>query len=203
MTFITLDRDTSGWQNLPGDLTVLGRDDLGDLLAMDARGTVWSIPHDLGPSPQRSKAFRSLEALEMYVAVQADLEVPHGEQLDALDLRLARLENFRRSMGGSPYAQEALRTTIAEVREQIAERRFERSRRGRSLAERQALGKLCEAALRDAGAPGEWIVGALHNRPRDLMVQGPLDLDWSEDRVRKILEPLIGPAFRLVFFATP
>lgn len=198
MTTITLDEDRDGYDGFPPGFRIVGRDDTGDALAVDAHGKVWSFAHGAGNWDSRQVAFHSLAQLHDYVAFQANLALPEPEEsADALRARKARVEAFAKANRGVPFLRDTLAQTLHGLREEIAHRRFWNSRRGRNLTERQNLGKRCEEALRAAGVPGEWMIRAHADRDRALVAMGTYAAPWTEARVEELLRPLLGK-FELV-----
>ncbi len=202
MTFLTLTNDPAGLDGFPAGFRLVARDDLGDVLAVDAKGIVQVLAHGHGDWNARSRAFASVEAMQRYVAFQSCLQIPPDLDLEALQQRKRDLEAFRKEMRGSSYAREAISAAISDVRDCIADRRFWSSRRGRSIAERQALGALCEQALRDAGVPGQWMVRPHVDKPKVLCVIGPFGAPWDEARVVGLLGPVAGGC-ELACFKSP
>lgn len=199
MTKITLDDGTDGLDGFPAGFTPVGRDDLGDPLAVDAAGKVWSFAHGRGDWSARSPAFESVEALRAFVAFQSRLETPEPADVAALRARREEVESFRKANPRSPFAREAARAALEELKEALADARFASSARGRGLAARQALGARCEQALREAGVPGAWLVRAHASDARALVVVGTPSGTWDEAAIRKLLAPLVEPDFELRF----
>jgi hypothetical protein len=146
----------------------------------------------MGDWSSKTKAFASMDAMQRYVAFQPQLEIPHDLELESLQRRKLELEAFAKEMVGSNYARQELREAIAELRDQIADLRFASSKQGRSIAERQELGRRCEQALRDAGAAGEWMVRPHVDRPMAVVVVGAFAAPWDESRVVAVLRPVAG-----------
>lgn len=203
MTFITLTDDRGGLSGFPVGFTPVGRDDLGDVLASDLEGRVWVFPHGAGDWTRKTPAFASVQDLARFVAFQAKLEIPTSASLDALRSLKAEVEAFVKGLRQAPYAREAARECLASLREEIADKRFAGSRRGKSLAARQELGQRCDEALRAAGAPGQWIVRPHSERSQALVVMGPVSAEWNEQRLRAVLQPLLHDEHELLFFARP
>lgn len=191
MSRITLDSEPTGLAGFPAGFAPIGRDDGGDPLAVDEDGRVWSFVHGAGDWASRTPAFASRRELERYVAFQHELDVPLDADLESLRAQKQRVEAFAKTMRTSPFARDALRAALTDLREAIADRRFQASARGRSLHTRQELGQRCEQALREAGASGQWMVRA-GTDPRAIVVMGPLAGAFDESRVRALLQPLVG-----------
>jgi hypothetical protein len=194
MAQITLDGDRRGLDGFPAGFTVLGRDDLGDVLAADAKGVVWSFPHGGGDWTSRIRAFASTALLHEHVAFQRHFAPPAADEpTDALKARKQALEAWRKGRRSAPYSLDASKAAIETLREELADRRFHASKRGRGLAACQELGQRCEQALRAAGALGEWIARAAAADGSALGVMGDFAPPWTEARVRALLAPLVGP----------
>ena len=88
---------------------------------------------------------------------------------------------------------------MSEDRYLIADLRIAASTRGRSIAERHAVGTLCEQALRDAGAPEGWMVRPHVDKPKALCIVGTFAPPWDEVRVVEVLRPVAG-SYELVCF---
>lgn len=192
MTTITLTNDRAGLASFPADFTLVGRDDSGNPLAVDAEGRVCSFAHGAGDWSQRTLAFASLQELQQFVAFQPQLSPAPDASLAELQACKNDVEAFAKTVRRSPLARDALREALAELRERLADARFRGSKRGRSLALRQELGQQCERALQAAGAPGTWMVRAHAERAAALCVVGPWTAPWDEARVRALLQPLVG-----------
>jgi hypothetical protein len=198
MSFLVLDDRRDGLAGFPDDFRPVARDGQGDVLAVDARGKVWLFEHGRGTWSDPASAFRSLEQLREFHAFQAELEGPEDEPLDDLVAREVRLRDFARKLRGAPFAKLALSTALDELRERIKDLRFWSSPRGAGLAARQELGRRCEQALRDAGAPGDWLVRAHTDDPRALVVVGPFTEPWNSYRVTQLLQPLLSGRLHLL-----
>ncbi len=204
MTRLTLDDRRTGLGDFPDAYTPVARDDLGDVLAVDGAGAVWCFAHGTGSWSSRTRAFATVAAMHEYLANQADLAVPAGDEpLESLQARKQRVDALARRLQGCPYGRDAAKQALADLREAIADRRFWQSRRGRNLAARQELAVRCEQALRAAGAPGEWTVRAQGADGNRIGVQGPFVAPWDEHRVRDLLEPMLEARFELSCFAVP
>jgi len=202
VTYVTLTDDRSGLDGFPAAFTPVGRDDLGDTMAVDAKGVVFCFAHGMGDWSSKTKAFASMDAMQRYVAFQSKLDIPHDLDLESLKGRKLELEAFAKEMTGSNYARQEIREAISEVRDRIADLRFASSKKGRSIAERHAVGKRCEQALRDAGAPGEWMVRPHVDRAMAVLVVGTFAAPWDEERVVEVLRPVAGK-YELVCFRRP
>lgn len=174
----------------------IARDDSGNPLAIDGQGKVWLFQHGAGDWGQKTLAFASESRLREYIAFQREFEIPDGEPLDALLDRRKRIEAFVKRVG-APHVKLTARQVLAELREEIEDRRFWKSGRGASIAERQRLGQRCEEALCAGGAPGRWMVRAHHEEPGALVVIGRFAAPWTEAKVRGLLEPILGTKYRL------
>lgn len=192
MTRITLTKDGSGLDGFPSEFTPIGRDDNGDVLAVDGKGKVFCFVHGIGDWSQRSAAFASMEQIERYVAFQDQLKVDQDAGLDELKQRKVAIEAFGKEMRGSTYAREAVKATLDDLKDRIGDLRFATSKRGRSIAHRQQVGQRCEAALREAGAPGQWMVRPHVDKTNALCVLGAFASPWDEARVRALLQPFAG-----------
>ena len=202
MTFLTLTNDRTGLDGFPAEFTLVAHDDLGDPLAVDGKGVVHVFAHGHGDWSSKLKAFVSVEAMQRYVAFQSRLEIPHDMDLESLKQRKLELEVFKKEMQGSNYARQEISETISEVRDRIADLRFAASKRGRSIAERHAVGTLCEQALRDAGAPEGWMVRPHVDRPKAVCAIGAFAAPWDEARVVEVLRPVAG-SYEIVCFKRP
>lgn len=190
---ITLDPRRDGLAGFPSGFEVVGRDDLGDVLAVDGEGVVWNIAHGAGDWHDRSKAFDSVQLLHEHIACQHHFEVPPADlDLPALLARKQAIEAFLKGRRGAPYSRDAGKAALEDLREAIADRRFWSSKRGRGLAACQELGHRCEQVLRDAGATGEWTCRAMAGDGSVLGVMGDFTPPWTEARVRELLAPLVG-----------
>ncbi|MBM3972775.1 MAG: hypothetical protein FJ301_01565 [Planctomycetes bacterium] len=190
---ITMDARRDGLDGFPSEFEVVGRDDLGDVLAIDGKGKVWTFAHDAGDWHDRSKAFDSVQLLHEHIACQRHFEVPPADlDLPALLARKQAIEAFLKGRRGAPYSRDAGKTALADLREEIADRRFWSSKRGRGLAACQEAGMRCDQLLRDAGAPGEWMCRAVSGDGSVLGVMGDFTPPWTEARVRELLAPLVG-----------
>ena len=193
MSRITLDTRRDGLDGFPSGFEVVGRDDLGDVLARDGEGRIWVFAHDAEGWDDRSKAFDSAQRLHEHVACQHHFEAPAADlDLAALRARKAAIEAFLKDRRGAPYSRDAGKAALAELREAIAERRFWSSKRGRGLAACQELGQRCDQLLRDAGVSGEWTCRAVSGDGSVLGVMGDFTPPWTEARVRELLAPLVG-----------
>lgn len=193
MTRITLDDDTAGYAGFPDGFRIVGRNDLGDPLAVDGKGKVWSFAHGSGDWTSRSEEFPSLEELHAWVAFQANSDPPRPEEtLEALQARKERVQQFAKEHKKSRFVRDALSTVVSELRDEIADRKFWTSKRGRNLTARQELGKRCEEALRAAGAPGEWTIRAHVDDEGAVMAVGVFSAPWTEAKVGELLRPLLG-----------
>lgn len=201
MAWLTLDSGRAGLGDFPEGFAPVARDDLGDVLAVDAAGVVWCFAHGVGSWASRDKAFASLAAMQEYMATQADCGlVDADESLEALQARKLRVAAMKKSLRSSPYARDAAAQVLADLREAIADRRFWQSKRGQNLASRQALALRCEQVLREAGVPGEWMVRAQGPDTNLIGVRGPFVAPWSEARVLELLQPLLDARFELRCF---
>lgn len=192
MTHLTLTNDRSGLDGFPAGFTPVGRDDFGDTMAVDQKGVVYSFAHGMGDWSSKTKSFASVEAMQRYVAFQSKLQIPDELDLESLKIRKQELAAFAKEMTGSNYAREEIREAISAVRDRIADLRFASSKLGRSIAERRELGVRCEQALRDAGAPGEWMVRPHVDEPMAVLVVGSFASPWDEPRVLQVLRPVAG-----------
>ena len=197
MAIITLDQSREGPAGFPDGYEPIARDDLGDTLAVDGAGQVWQFKHGAGDWRQKSPAFSSVAQLREYVEFQRELDIPPGEDLDALLERKRRIEAFVKNQAGAPYAKLAASQVLVELREEVEDRRFWKTGRGTSLAERQALGHRCEQALRDSGAPGRWMIRPHHEEARALVAIGRFSATWTENKVKELLAPLLGKKYEL------
>jgi hypothetical protein len=202
MTFLTLTNDRTGLDGFPAGFTLVAHDDLGDPLAVDGKGVVHVFAHGHGDWSHKFQAFASVEAMHRYVAFQSRLEIPHDMDLEALKQRKLELEAFSKEMKGSNYARQQISESVSEVRDRIADLRFAASKRGRSIAERHAVGTLCEQALRDAGAPEGWMVRPHLDKPKAVLVVGTFAPPWDEARVVEVLRSVAG-SYELVCFKKP
>lgn len=194
MSKIRLTKSRRGLAGFPAGYRVVGRDDLGDILAADDGGIVWCFAHGTGHWEDKAKAFADEDQLAEFVAFQHELAAPDDDEtIDELRARRKRVEAFVRGRRGAPYAREAARAAIEDIKERVGDLRFASSSRGRSIADRQALGQLCEARLREADAGEDWMVRAHAERKDALIVLGPFDDRWTHDAVRTLLQPLVGP----------
>ena len=198
MSFITLDKRRDGLAGFPSGYEPLGHDDCGDPLAVDEDGKVWSFQHGGGDWQTRSLAFETVGQLEDYVAFQSSFVIHEDESLDDLRDRKRRIEQFGRQQRRAPFTVRSVAEVLAELREELADRRFKSSKRGRSLESRQALGQRCEQALREAGAPGEWMIRAHVDQERALVVLGRFVEPWTEPKVRALLSPLLAVGNELI-----
>jgi hypothetical protein len=190
---ITLDGSRDGLASFPPELTVVGRDDLGDVLAADAAGEVWAYEHGTGDWSRRSLAFATIALLHEHVAFQHHFELPPADaDVRALVARERAIQQFAAGRKGAPYSRRAAHGALESLAPAIADQRFWSSKTGRGLAECQALGQRCEQALRDAGAPGQWIARAAAPDGSVLGVVGDYEPPWTEQRVAVLLEPLLG-----------
>jgi hypothetical protein len=194
MGTITLDDDPDGLGTFPAGHRVVGRDDLGDVLAVDAKGRVWCFAHGTGDwTSARTLAFASVALLHEHVAFQRQLEPPSSDAgVDALRARATAIERFVKGREGAPYSRQAAAAALAELRERIADERFRDSKAGRALAACQAVGLQCERALREAGAAGQWICRAAAPDGTVLAVRGDFAAPWTAERVTALLRPLAG-----------
>ena len=191
MAIITLDRSRDGLAGFPDGYEPIARDDLGDTLAVDGKGKVWQFQHGAGDWNEKSPAFASVTQLREYVAFQRELDIPEDADLQALLERKKRIEAFVKTQRGAPYAKLAASQALETLSEEIADRRFSESKRGTRLAERQALGQRCEQALRDAGAPGRWMIRPHVDEPRALVAIGRFTAPWTEHEVKALLAPIL------------
>ena len=199
MTTIRLDESTAGLAGFPAGFTVLGSDDLGDVLASDGKGKVWRFPHGNGDWNTRSVAFASRGQLDAYVAFQHWFATEDAAaDLATLQAKQQALRAFRTSQPRAPYTKDAVEGALESLRDEIADRRFQASAKGNSIAARQELGSRCEQALRDAGAGGAWMVRAHVSNRRALVVMGDFAAPWTEAQVRALLQPLLGKHLELV-----
>jgi len=170
----------------------VGRDEVGDVVAVDEVGVVWCFAHGAGDWKGKVKAFADEGQLQQFVAFQHELEPPKDdESLDELRARRKRIEAWMRGRRGAPFARDAVRAAIDDLKERIEDLRFSSSKRGRSIAARQELGQRCEAALAEAGANGRWMVRAHAENPRALIVVGPFAEPWTHAAVIELLQPLV------------
>lgn len=202
MTWIRKTKSRAGLAGFPAEFTPIGRDDLGDPLAVDAAGHVFRFVHGAGDWQARELAFGSMGELERFVRFQRTLAIPADAELADLQARKRSIESYVKSLRRAPYARDAARAALEQLREALADRRFAASKRGQSIAARQELGQRCEAALQAAGAPGNWLVRAHSEKQLALVVMGPIGAEWSEARVRALLQPLLGADYELLFHAT-
>lgn len=201
MARLTLDASRDGLGDFPAGLAPVARDDLGDVLAVDGAGLVWCFAHGMGSWESRTKAFGSVAAMHEYLAAQADCGlVDDDASLESLQARKLRVEAMKKSLRGSPYARDAATQVLADLREAIAERRFMQSKRGQSLAARQAIAMRCEQVLREAEVPGEWMVRAQGPDTNRIGVRGPFTAPWHEARVLELLQPLLEGRYELRCF---
>lgn len=204
MTTIRLDSDRDGLPGFPAEFTVLGRDDLGDVLASDGNGKVWLFPHGHGDWHEHSVAFASRAQLDAYVAFQHWFATDDtAADLPTLQAKQQALRAFRKSQAQAPYTRDAVDGALGSLRDEIADRRWHASAKGKQLAARQELGLRCEQALRDAGAPGTWLVRAHASNGRALVAMGNFTAPWTEAEVRAVLQPLLGERFELVCSERP
>jgi hypothetical protein len=200
---IVLTRSREGLDGFPAGYDVIARDGLGDVLALGSEGKVWSFHHGEG-SWRPSLAFASRTQLEAYLAFQVRFEWPCDADLATLLTRKAELAAFAKTMRGAPYARAALESVKADLAEDLADRRHATSKRGQSLAARQAFGQECEQALRAAGVNRRILVRAHANDPRAVVVLGDFTSPWTEARLRELVEPRATEAgYTLHFYASP
>ncbi len=193
MSQITLDDGRDGLAGFPDGFTVVGRDDLGDVLAADAKGVVWQFPHGNGDWTSRLRAFATTALLHEHVAFQGHFAPPAADEpTDALKARKQALEAWRKGRRGAPYSLDASKAALEALREELADRRFHASKRGRGLAACRELGVRCEQALRAAGAVGDWFARPAEGDGSALGVMGDFAPPWTEARVRELLAPLVG-----------
>jgi hypothetical protein len=204
VTTIRLDSDTADLDGFPPEFTVLGRDDLGDVLASDAKSKVWWFPHGHGNWNERSVAFASRAQLDAYLKFQHWLATDDAAaDLPTLQAKRQALRAFRKSQPRAPYTKDAIDGALESLRDEIADRRWHATAKGKQLAARQELGLRCEHALRDADAPGTWLVRAHASNPRALVAMGNFTAPWTEAKVRALLQPLLGERFELVCSPRP
>ena len=190
---ITLDSGREDLGAFPASFEVVARDDLGDVLAVDAKGKVWNFAHGAGDWERRTLAFATVALLHEHIAFQDRFALPpYDADLAALHERKNAIEAFLEDRSAAPYSEEDADAALEQLRSEIADRRFWSSRRGKGLAECQELGQRCEQALRAAGAPGQWISRAQVGDGRVLGVVGDFAPPWTEQRVTELLTPLIG-----------
>ena len=184
MSQITLDDGRDGLAGFPADFTVVGRDDLGDVLAADAQGVVWQFPHGNDDWTSRLRAFATTALLREHVAFQCHFAPPAADEpTDALKARKQAIEAWRKGRRGAPYSLDASKAALEELREELADRRFHASKRGRGLAACRELGLRCEEALRAAGKPSEIVSypdtpHAFHADYRPTYREGPAKDGW-------------------------
>ena len=193
MPRITLDENTAGYAGFPTGFRIVARDDTGDPLAVDAKGNVWSFPHGSGTWDERSEAFESLEALHAYVAFQHNCDPATPEEsLEALQTRKKLVQEFAKQHRKSRFVSTILPEIVAELRDEIADRKFWTTKQGRGLRARLQIGRQCEEALRAAGVPGQWMVRPHVDRDDAVMAVGHFAAPWTEAKVRALLQPLVG-----------
>jgi len=203
MTFVTLDSSREGLAGFSEGHEVIARDDLGDVLAVDAEGRVWLFDHDAGDWSASTPAFSSVEQLHAFIAFQQQFEIPDDEGVAALRARKRHIETFLASMVAAPYAESSIALVLDELREAIDERRFWKSKAGKSIADRQACAVRCERALSDAGAPGKWMIRPHVDEPRKLVVIGRFTPTWDEARVGEVLAPVLDAGLGIVCRQAP
>jgi hypothetical protein len=198
---ITLDDSHDGLGAFPAEYRVVGRDDAGDVIAVDAKGKVWCFAHGTGDwATAGSLAFANEALLQEHVAFQDHFDPPpHDADLAALRARRAAIQQFMKGRKGTPYSRSAASSALETLREAIEDERFAGSKQGKGLAATQAIGLQCDQALRDAGAPGAWLCRALASDAKALGVQGTFAPPWTTERVAALLRPLVG-SLRLQFF---
>ncbi|HEX6812538.1 MAG TPA: hypothetical protein VF384_13010 [Planctomycetota bacterium] len=195
MTWIRLDSSREGLAAFPDGYTVVGTDQLGDVLAADASGKVWHFPHDTSRVPWQDRwpAFDTMELLHEHVAFQSNFEPPaHDEDLPALQARKQAIQRFVKGRRGAPFTRRAAQSALESLREEIEDKRFHASKKGRALAECQALGQRCEQTLRDAGSSAAWICRSAAPDGSVLAVMGAFEPPWTEQRVTGLLTPLLA-----------
>jgi hypothetical protein len=193
MTRITRRDDRAGLDGFPAEFTPVGHDDLGDVLAVDAKGRVLVFAHGMGDWNRRLPAFASLAQLERYVAFQDRLRAPDDdEDLATLQQRKREVEAFGKEMRGAAYAREEVRALLADLREHIADWRWHASKAGRALAHRRQVSAACEQALRAAAADDRWMVRPHVDQDDAVCVVGDFTGAWREARVRELLLPVAG-----------
>jgi hypothetical protein len=63
--------------------------------------------------------------------------------------------------------------------------------------------RLREQALREGGAPGRWMIRPHHEEPRALVAIGRFIAPWTEQKVRDLLEPILGKKDELLCREAP
>ena len=137
---ITLHASRDGLGAFPEELQVVGRDDLGDVLAVDAMGQVWCFAHGTGDwRTAASLAFATRTRMHEHLAFQEHFAAPAPEEdLASLRRRKEAIEQFRKGRKDAPYSRRAADSALEDLRSQIADRRFWASKQGQSLSARQA-----------------------------------------------------------------
>lgn len=193
MTRITIDDDPRGYEGFPAGFRIIARNDMGDPLAVDGKGKVWCFPHGAGNWDERSEEFPSLDELHAYVAFQENCRAPEPEEsLEALQARKALVQRFVKEHRKTRFVRMTLPSVVSDLRDEITDRKFRASKRGRNLTARQEVGKRCEEALRAAGVPGEWMVRAHAERANAVIAMGRYAAPWTEGRVEELLRPVLG-----------
>lgn len=87
------------------------------------------------PWGDRSLAFATVALLHEFVAFQDHFERPSDADLATLTAQKQALETFVKHHRGAPHIRDTARRALTDLRSEIADRRFWRSRRGSGLAE--------------------------------------------------------------------
>jgi hypothetical protein len=200
---ITLDESRDGLDGFPQEYRVVGRDDSGDVLAVDAKGKVRCFAHGAGHWAAHTPAFATEARMREHIAFQDAFDAPpDAADLAALRTRKAAIRQFLKGRRDAPYSRRDADLALEELRVAIELARFSASKQGQTQAATQAIGLQCDQALRAAGAPGTWFCRALVDDPATLGIAGPFTPPWTTERIAELLRPIVG-ARRMKFLASP
>ncbi len=193
MSQLRLDDSRDGLRSFPTEFTVVARDDMGDVLAVDAHGAVRCFAHGTGDWKSHTLAFADVAMLHEHLAFQEHFEPPpHDADLAMLRARKSAIQQFMKGRRRAPYSRLAADGALEDLRDAIADKRWRSSKKGQGLLACQAIGLECDKALRDAGAGEDWMCRAAAEDGSVLGVQGNFVAPWTIDRVTELLTPLVG-----------
>ncbi|MGE0143637.1 MAG: hypothetical protein AB7I19_10955 [Planctomycetota bacterium] len=204
MTFLNLTTDRSGLPPLRPGLQSVARDDSGLCFVADERGRVFSFdPRDESPN-ERSADFESTAQMHTYIEHQHELRIPEeGETLTDLRARLQRVREFKKLMRRSRYAGVSIALAVDDLKEAIADRKFDASPAGRNLAARRVECARCEAVLHAATGDTSWMIRPHASDSMGIGVIGSFRPPWTESAVRDLIAPTMKSQFELHCLARP
>lgn len=203
MNQVSLTKSRKGLEDFPQEYQVIGRDGLGDILAVASNGKVYCFAHGCGHWETKTLAFENIDRVKEYVSFQRKFNISDKADAKELKQQLKEIRELKKRCGKSPYYVEELASVIEDIKDRLDDIKWAKSKKGKSVDERQKFGAECEAILRADGGNGGVLIRASGTTPSSVVVFGQFDPPWTEQRIKEIVMDKSKGRYDLVFQLKP